>query len=133
MDIEGLEEFTKANSSQYPRKLNNKSQANVNNDAKTRSHENLEEEEYVQEDLDDESDDEEPPVLPREIMKQKLDNKYAGSSGKKEQKGKSNKRTITSSHKKRKVNQMDSALIKKLEFYKRPKNSVSQKIDFSIL
>jgi len=97
----------------------------VNSGEKTKSEEEIEAEFTLNEEFKSISQDEEAPVLPREIVKRKLDGEYGSSSGKKDTKGKSSKRLNKTTLKKQRVTQIDASLLKKLEFFKRPKNCVS--------
>jgi len=101
--------------------FSHKADVEVNSDDETRSYEETEQDDEEFQSL---SDDEEAPVLPREIVKRKLDDQYGGVTGKKDVKGKSQK-SLKTPGKKQRLTQIDASILKKLEFYKRPKNSVS--------
>lgn len=125
LERDGREEFQKGGCSKYSRMSFQKLDGDGHTNVETRSEEALYKDQVGNtDDLDVGSDEEEAPVLPREIVKRKLEAQYAGSGGK-ELKGKGNKRATRAPTKKPKSTQMDGALIKKLEFFKRPKNSVS--------
>jgi len=64
-------------------------------------------------------------LLPREILKHKLELQYGGSSGKKVVNGKRKKKALKTPTKKKNGIQIDATFIKKLEFYKQPKNLMS--------
>jgi len=53
----------------------------LSNDAETRSNDVVGDEGFIGNDMLEKNEEEEPPILPREIVRRKLDNKY-GTRGK---------------------------------------------------
>jgi len=101
------------------------SEEDFNGDDEERSDKESEEKDFVNDEFQSLSEEEEAPVLPKVIVKRKLDGQYGSKSGPAVIKGRSGKRSTKATLKKQRVTELDSSILKKLEFHKRPKNRVS--------
>jgi len=121
-DRHGQKNRTSGQSSKYPQISSDEPDLVASSDAETKSNEVIREEDFIGEALQEGSDDEEPPVLPRQIVRRKLDNTSGGNT---DMTGRAIRRPSRAALKKQKLSQMDSSLLKKLELYKWPANAMS--------
>lgn len=129
-DVLQRQESMKERTSKIPGSKSAEDDVGGNSNAESMSEQENKEDDMHDADVDNESEDEEPPVLPRQIRKRKFEKNNVSMSGKKELKGRASRKTTKTPPKKQKLTQVDAGLLKKLEYYKRPKNSVSSDFCF---